>query len=210
MRFIISYFQFLFRKKWLMNFLSPHTIPLETPYHARGVPQITGRACTHCFLCQMICPTPGAIEVKKTGRPAVWNPHIHPGHCIRCGLCVEICPEVVLESGRIFQKAIKSETWAEFSFHIQINPKTCIGCGNCAVACPINRQIDPVLSSKGTVTTKNVILAVEEGISQVFHEEICTGCSTCEEQCPTRSIQVSRVLMMNQGYIYEEEIEDTE
>lgn len=192
-----------------MDFISPQTVPLETPFHARGVPHITGRACTHCFLCQMICPAPGAIEVKKTGRPAVWNPHIHPGHCIRCGLCVEICPEVVLESGRIFQKAIKSETWAEFSFHIRINPKTCIGCGNCAVACPINRQIDPVLSSKGTVTTKNVILAVEEGISHLFHEEKCTGCSTCEEQCPTRSIQVSRILVMNQGYIYEEEIEDT-
>jgi len=209
-RFIQNYLEFFFRKKWIINFLHPRTEPLETPLHARGVPEITGRACTHCYLCQMICPAPGALEVKKTGRPAVWNPHIYPGHCIRCGLCVEICPEVVLESGRIFQKATRSETWMNYSIHIRINPVTCIGCGSCAVACPINRQTDPVLTSKGTVTTDEVILAVENGIAHVFHEEKCTGCSTCEEQCPTRSIQVSRILEMNQGYIYEDELDEPE
>lgn len=85
-----------------------------------------------------------------------------------------------------------------------------MGCGSCAVGCPINRQIDPTLTSKGTVTSPDVILAVEEGIAQVFHEEKCTGCNTCEEQCPTRSIRISRTLAMNQGYIYEEDTPDTD
>ena len=205
MRFIHGYLQLIFRKEWLSSFFKPQTIPLETPFHARGVPKITGRACTHCYLCQMVCPAPGAIEVIKTGKPAVWNPKIYPGHCIRCGMCVEICPEVVLETGRIFQKNTRSESWIEFSFHIQINPVTCMGCGSCAVACPINRQVDPILTSKGTVTSTEIILAVESGISHVFHEEKCTGCNTCEEHCPTRSIHISRILMMNQGYLYEDD-----
>jgi len=186
-RFILNYLRLIFRKEWVSSFFRPHTVLLETPFHARGVPEITGRACTHCFLCQMVCPAPGAIEVLKTGKPAVWNPKIYPGHCIRCGLCVEICPEVVLEAGRIFQK------------------NTSMGCGSCAVACPINRQVDPILTSKGTVTSTEVILAIERGISHVFHEEKCTGCNTCEEYCPTRSIHISRTLMMNQGYLYEDD-----
>lgn len=194
----------MFRKEWISAFFKPQTIELETPDYARKVPSITGRACTHCFLCQMICPAPGAIEVIKSGKPAVWNPHIYPGHCIRCGLCVEICPEVVLDSGRIYQKNTRSESWIDMSFHIRINPVTCMGCGSCAVACPINRQIDPVLTSKGTVTTYEVILAIDKGISRVLHEEKCTGCTTCENQCPTQSITISRILSMNQGYIYED------
>lgn len=120
-------------------------------------------------------------------------------------MCVEVCPEVVLASGRIFQKTVKSETWMQFSFHIQVNPVTCLGCGNCAVACPINRQVDKVLTSKGTLTSDEVILAVDKGLAKVFHEEKCTGCRTCEEHCPTRSIQVSRTLAMNQGYIYDDD-----
>ena len=84
-------------------------------------------------------------------------------------MCVEVCPEVVLASGRIFQKTVKSETWMQFSFHIQVNPVTCLGCGNCAVACPINRQVDKVLTSKGTLTSDEVILAVDKGLAKVFH-----------------------------------------
>lgn len=205
MRFIISYLQLIFRKEWLKSFFNPKTVDLETPFHVRGVPEITGRACTHCYLCQMICPTPGAIEVVKTGIPAVWNPKIHQGHCIRCGMCVEVCPEVVLTSGRIFQKVTRSGTWMEFSFHIQINPVKCLGCGSCAVACPINRQTDKILTSKGSISSEDIILGVEKGIVKVFHEEKCTGCRTCEEHCPTMSIRVSRSLLMNQGYMYDEE-----
>ncbi|NLV27089.1 MAG: 4Fe-4S binding protein [Methanomicrobiales archaeon] len=205
MRFIINYLQLIIKKEWLQSFFNPKTAPLETPYHTRIVPEITGRACTHCYLCQMVCPAPGAIEVIKTGKPAVWNPKIYPGHCIRCGLCVEICPEIVLESGRIFRKITKSETWMDFTFHIQVNPVTCLGCGSCAVACPVNRQTDLVLTSKGTITSGDIILGVENGISHVFHEEKCTGCRTCEEHCPTQSIRVSRSLVMNQGYIYEDD-----
>src|SRR5690606_39400952 len=47
----------------------------------------------------MICPAPGAIEVLR--RKDQWVPEVYPGHCIRCGLCVEACPEGVLTSGRI-------------------------------------------------------------------------------------------------------------
>jgi len=206
-RFILNYLKLILDKDCLRSFIAPRTVPLETPYHVREVPHITGRTCTHCYLCQMVCAAPGAIEVIKTGKPATWNPKIYEGHCIRCGLCVEICPEVVLESGRVFQKTAKAETWMQFTFHIQVNPVTCIGCGSCAVACPINRQVDYTLTSKGTLTSPDVILAINKGICQLYHEEKCTGCSTCEENCPTQSIRIVRDLEMKQGYIYEEEEE---
>ena len=190
----------MFRKEWLTSFFRPKTIILETPYHVRGVPILTGRRCTHCFLCQMICPSPGAIEVIKSGIPAVWNPQIYSGHCIRCGMCVEICPEMTIESGRIIPKAIKAESWAKVEIIVKINPVTCCGCGSCAVACPIGRKEDPILSSKGTMTSDKIILGIDSGKAKVFHEEKCTGCCICEEVCPTKSIIIIRGLEMNQGY----------
>ena len=122
------------------------------------------------------------------------KPVIHLGHCIRCGLCVEICPELVLDSGRVHTKNAQDGTYMQFQFHITVNPVTCMGCGICSVACPVNKEIDPQLAAKGTSTSDEVIMRVYKGINTVFHEEKCTGCKTCEEQCPNRSVMVARVL----------------
>ena len=129
-----------------------------------------------------------------TGEPGVWKPVIHEGHCIRCGLCVEICPELVLEAGRVHPMNARDGTYMQFTFHIQVNPVTCMGCGNCSVACPVNKEIDPSLAAKGTSSSEDVIMRVNRGLMTVFHEELCTGCKTCEEQCPTRSIMIARFI----------------
>ena len=60
----------------------------------------------------MICPAPGAIEVVRTEKPGEWKPVIYPGHCIRCGLCVEICPELVLDAGRVHTKNAQDGIYA--------------------------------------------------------------------------------------------------
>lgn len=191
---LAAYIRKMLTREWVSAFLFAKTAPLQTPDHFRGTPHLTTNVCSHCFQCMMICPSPGAIEVIRTGEPGVWKPVIHEGHCIRCGLCVEICPELVLEAGRVHPMNARDGTYMQFTFHIQVNPVTCMGCGNCSVACPVNKEIDPSLAAKGTSSSEDVIMRVNRGLMTVFHEELCTGCKTCEEQCPTRSIMIARVL----------------
>jgi formate hydrogenlyase subunit 6/NADH:ubiquinone oxidoreductase subunit I len=146
----------------------------------------------------MICPAPSAIEVLKVNEDnvneEVWKPFIYPGHCLRCGLCVEVCPEEVLKSGDISERVRKDGTYIQFSFHVLINQGKCIGCGTCALACPVNREIDPILASKGTVTSNEVIMRTVNGMTRVLHEEKCTGCKTCEENCFNQAISIARVV----------------
>lgn len=191
---ITAYLRQMASWNWVSRFLNAKTAPLETPSHFRGTPHLTSNECSHCFQCMMICPSPGAIEVIRTEEPGVWKPVIYEGHCIRCGLCVEICPELVLEAGRVHPVNARDGTYMQFTFHIQVNPVTCMGCGNCSVACPVNKEIDPSLGAKGTTSSDEVIMRVNKGLMTVYHEDKCTGCKTCEEQCPTRSIMVARVL----------------
>jgi ferredoxin len=152
-----------------------------------------------------VCPSPGAIEVIRRGMPAQWIPQISKGHCIRCGLCVEICPELVLDCGRIYKMTCKSETGWDIENHIQINPVTCIGCGACAVACPINKRIDNHMAGKGTSSSDEVIIRIEDGICKVLHEEKCTGCKTCEDKCPVNAIRIITLLQAAQIEYEDEE-----
>lgn len=191
---VLAYIRHMARLEWITSFFYVKTALLIIPPHFRDVPRITGKECTHCFQCMMICPAPGAIEVVVTEKPSTWNPVIYPGHCIRCGLCVEICPELVLDSGRVHKRSAHDGTYMQFTFHITVNPVACMGCGICTVVCPVNKEIDPQLAAKGTSSSDEVIMRVHRGKNTVFHEEKCTGCKTCEEQCPNRSVLVARVL----------------
>ncbi len=189
---LIHYLSWFGRKDWIMKFFAAKTAPLETPPYFRGFPELTGELCQHSLFCMMACPAPGAIDVVHSGKK--WEPRIHKGHCIRCGLCVEACPHGVLKSGRILDTIHREQTSLSFSFRIDIDPDKCMGCGNCAVACPVNKVIDAQMSHGGKASTDQLLLRVNAGKSEVLHLEKCTGCKTCEDHCPNEAIRVSRLL----------------
>jgi energy-converting hydrogenase A subunit P len=198
---IAYYLQEFMRGEWLQKFFFARTAPLVTPPYFRDYPELTGKTCTHHLFCMMACPAPGAIDVVR--REGGWQPRIHKGHCIRCGLCVEACPNGVLSSGRVLESLFYDNTRLVFSFRIDVDPGRCIGCGNCAVACPVNKVIDAQMSHGGHASTDELLLIVREGKSHVLHLEKCTGCKTCEERCPTEAIKVSRLLEAVHGPLEE-------
>jgi energy-converting hydrogenase A subunit P len=189
---IVYYLQEFFRREWVQKFFLARTAPLSIPPYFRNYPELTGKTCTHHLFCMMACPAPGAIDVVRT--ESGWQPRIHQGHCIRCGLCVEACPNGVLTSGRVLESMFYDNTLLSFTFRIDVDTDLCMGCGNCAVACPVNKVIDAQMSHGGHASTDELLLIVREGKSQVLHLEKCTGCKTCEDNCPTEAITVARLL----------------
>jgi energy-converting hydrogenase A subunit P len=189
---MIWYLREFARLEWLKKFFLVRTAPYRSPEYFRDFPHLTGTECTHCLRCMMICPAPGAIEVRRAGEK--WEPQIHTGHCIRCGLCVEACPEDVLSAGQILDWQRRDRTTYRATFHLHVDPNLCMKCGNCVVACPINKEIDPEIAFGGHSSTSEVIMRVEGGCHAILHPEKTTGCKTCENTCPNGAIRVERMV----------------
>ncbi|UUX92143.1 4Fe-4S binding protein [Methanoplanus endosymbiosus] len=190
---VIWYIKEFLRAEWIKNFFTVKTAPLVTPEHFRDYPTLTGNECTHCLRCMMICPSPGAIEVLKNSEDK-WEPVIYKGHCLRCGLCVEVCPDKVITSGDILERQEREKTMFLADYHLTVDHAKCMRCGNCSVACPINKEIDPSLAFGASLGSDEVIMRVKDGKLTILHPEKCTGCKTCEKTCPNDSIKVARVV----------------
>ncbi len=96
---------------------------------------------------------PGTSEATKTGDWRVFYPEFDMEQCIRCGKCLENCPDAAIrervlhgknaeEAARRaaeLEKAGKIKKAAVKKAHIQyeLNPEFCKGCGICANECPI-------------------------------------------------------------------------
>ncbi len=97
---------------------------------------------------------PGTSEATKTGDWRVFYPEFDMEQCIRCGKCLENCPDAAIrervlhgkeaaeakkraeeleKAGKIKKAAVKK---ADIQY--QLNPEYCKGCGICANECPIN------------------------------------------------------------------------
>ena len=193
---ILLYLKEVLRPESIRLFFCAKTAPLILPKHFRNFPETTGRECTNCLACMMICPSDTAIEVLKI--KGEWTPVIHKGHCVRCGFCVEACPENVLDCGRILVLQRRDRIAFYSEFFITIDPTLCKRCGNCSVACPVNKEIDPTLAGSGTPVSDEVIMKIIDGEMRVIHPEKCTGCSTCELTCANNAIRVARVVQAMQ------------
>ena len=215
---VIWYLREFLSFEWVHKFLFVKTAPLTTPPYFRDYPLLTGKDCTHCFACMMICPVPGGIEVLMTREDAchlpvtqsppprcdTWNPVIYPGHCIRCGLCVEVCPEGVLMSGRVLESQFYDNTAFTSTFQLEVDHTLCMRCGNCSIACPVNKEVDPALGGGAPPSSMESIMLVTGGELKILNEDKCTGCKTCETACPNMAIRVVRQV---EGIHQEEEEE---
>lgn len=187
---VLSYLREFLRPSWFKTFFFAKTEPLKNPPYFRDFPQVTGNECTNCLSCKMICPCQGAIDVIREN--GIWVPYITQGHCVRCGYCVEACPEEVLTSGNLLDK--KRLEGLEFihEYTIVVDEDACMGCGNCSTACPANREIDPHIGAGGTAMSDDVLMRVERGKNRILHNDLCKGCKVCMDTCPNQSIHVVR------------------
>ncbi|MGZ4905139.1 MAG: 4Fe-4S binding protein [Halobacteriota archaeon] len=96
---------------------------------------------------------PGTSEATKTGDWRVFYPEFDMEQCIRCGKCLENCPDAAIREQVLqgkaaeeakkradeLEKAGKIKKAAAKKAHIryQLNPEYCKGCGICANECPI-------------------------------------------------------------------------
>ncbi len=96
---------------------------------------------------------PGTSEATKTGDWRVFYPEFDMDQCIRCGKCLENCPDAAIREQALqgkqaeeakqradeLERAGKIKKAAAKKAHIryQLNPEYCKGCGICANECPI-------------------------------------------------------------------------
>ena len=186
-----TYLREFCRPAWIKAFFTAKTAPLENPPHFRDFPTLTGNECSHCLECRMICPAPGAIEVvqREDGK---WEPRIIQGHCFRCGYCVEICPEWVLQSGDLLNRRREQGLVFTHEYVVQVDMGLCMGCGNCCTSCPVNREIDPYMGAGGTSSSDDVLMRIERGKNTVLHNDLCKGCKVCQDTCPNGAMHIVR------------------
>lgn len=85
-----------------------------------------------------------------------------PDGCIRCGLCVRVCREVVKA------EALKMERRNGENFVVPIEGR-CIGCGTCVDICPT--QVITLSDAAGIRT-----ISIRDEVIGRHHLEICEGC----------------------------------
>jgi pyruvate ferredoxin oxidoreductase gamma subunit len=106
---------------------------------------------------------PGGSKSTKTGDWRVFYPEFDMEQCIRCGKCLEMCPDLAIterilsgkeaeeakEQAEELEKAGKIKKAAAKKAEIQylLNPDYCKGCGICANECPI-KGIKMILEEK--------------------------------------------------------------
>jgi MauM/NapG family ferredoxin protein len=135
--------------------------------------------CSRCAKCAEVCPAE-CIKLDPTGTRADGAPNIEPdaAACVLCtGLeCMHNCPSGALVAIPVEQIDMGTAVWHE---HLCIRTHG-EPCTMCVDHCPVGPTALEIL--EGAV---------------VVHEDGCTGCGVCQNNCPTdpKSITVTPRLL---------------
>jgi ferredoxin-type protein NapG len=135
--------------------------------------------CSRCRACVEVCPA-HCIQIDPDGVKGGGVPYIDPNQaaCVMCNglLCMHHCPTGALLPTALGQIDMGTAAWhPESCLRTRAGPSE--NCTICVEQCPIG-EVAIRLDGAGRVTV------IEDG---------CTGCGTCQNQCPTspKSITVT-------------------
>ena len=146
-----------------------------------------------CVVCGG-CVTECKYGARKFGN-TMWKGEIAP-QCLKCGICVEICPKDALSivDGKV-----------------QVNFDECVLCEKCAMYCPVNAisQTTPLkmkISSGYSMLNNDMcidcglcvkacifraITPDEDGNLNIDNDR-CIYCGACKTACPAKAIKIQR------------------
>lgn len=144
--------------------------------------------CIRCGNCMKVCPTNGLQPVSfQSGFQGVWTPQLVPeiGYCeYNCTLCGKTCPTGAIRSISLDQKHDTGLGLAKVDRSICIawaEEKQCIVCEE---HCPIPEK---------AIKLKRDLTGGREVLKPLVDGNLCVGCGTCQNKCPTRPVRAIKV-----------------
>jgi len=135
--------------------------------------------CVRCGNCMKVCVTNGLQPVLlESGFDGVWTPKLDPntGYCeYECVLCGKVCP-----TGAIRKLSEKEKIYTKIGI-AKIQKDVCapwkdgLECLVCEEHCPV--------ASKA-IKLQKITVNGNEVQAPYIEEELCVGCSICENKCP--------------------------
>ncbi|MDD4878990.1 MAG: 4Fe-4S binding protein [Candidatus Omnitrophica bacterium] len=144
--------------------------------------------CVRCGNCMKVCPTNGLQPVSfQSGIEGVWTPQLVPeiGYCeYNCTLCGRTCPTGAIRKVSPDEKRVTKLGLAQVDRSICIAWAENKECVVCEEHCPVADKA--IKLKRETVGGREVLRPLVDG-------NLCVGCGTCQNKCPTRPVRAIRV-----------------
>ncbi len=135
--------------------------------------------CVRCGNCMKICVTNGLQPVLlESGFDGIWTPKLDPntGYCeYECVLCTKVCPTGAIRKLTEKEKIYTKIGIAKIQKDVCVPWKDGLECLVCEEHCPV--------ASKA-IKLQKITVNGNEVQAPYIQEELCVGCSVCENKCP--------------------------